>query len=303
MSTLKTRNSELLMSISIIGGIFIDVKAWPDHEIKWRDSNAGKISYSAGGVARNIAENIGRLGVPCKLFGFVGDDVLGQKVLADTARGGVGLSHVRKSEDTSTGTSMIQLDKSGDLMCCTTDMGATAMIDPEYIEQEGKHIFDARMIIVDTEIDQYVLQLILSKANKTGIPVLIEPVSGEKSGKVAALEGNLSYFTPNEIEYQCFLQNKNSDSLQIQHVLKTCGAHGVWWQAQGHSGIQMPVDPIDIIDATGAGDAFVAGFACARYLQQDMKAAIAFGQKLAALTLQSPLAVSKEINPSLLNHV
>jgi sugar/nucleoside kinase (ribokinase family) len=290
------------MSISIIGGIFIDVKAWPDHEIKWRDSNAGKISYTAGGVARNIAENIGRLGISCNLFGIVGDDVMGQKVLADTALGGVGVSHILKSKMAATGTSMIQLDEKGDLMCCTTDMGATASISKTYVENVWEYIEGSALIIVDTELKKEVLQLILDKANAEDIPVLIEPVSGEKSRKVAHLTGKLTYFTPNEVEYEAFEQEP-SKTIRIHHFLKTCGPDGVWWQGINQSGKQFPVTPIEIVDATGAGDAFVAGFACARYLQKNMETAIAFGHKLAALTLQSPLAVSEAINETLLQDV
>ncbi len=293
------------MPLAIIGGIFIDVKAWPDEAMKIRDSNGGKISYTAGGVARNIAENIGRLGVPVRLFGAVGEDAVGQKVWADTAGAGVDLAHVMRSREAATGTSMIQLDEKGDLWCCTTDMGATALIDENYIEKQWKNMLDSELIIADTELRPEVLQLLLEKANAAKIPVLIEPVSGEKSGKLASLRGELAFFTPNEVEYQQFEKAKaeTGNSLRIQHILKTCGEKGVFWKAEGEREKQFSVTKIEILDATGAGDAFVAGFACALYRKKSMEAAIAFGHKLAALTLQSPLAVSEAITSTLLQDV
>ena len=293
------------MSITIIGGIFMDVKAWPQQAMRWGDSNAGNIRFSAGGVARNIAENIGRLGLPIQLFGAVGADLMGQQLLHDTALAGVDTAHIMRSDAHATGCSMIQLDQKGELLCCTTDMGATALIDEIFIEKKWKDMQASRLIIADTELEARVLQLLVRKVNQAGIPLLIEPVSGEKSARVASLQGEVAFFTPNEVEFDAFekAQQAQPNPTRIQHLLKTCGAQGVWWQPHGLPGRQLPVREVSITDATGAGDAFAAGFASAIFLQKEMQAAITFGQKLAALTLQSPLAVSEAITPELLQDV
>ncbi|MEA4820923.1 MAG: PfkB family carbohydrate kinase, partial [Erysipelotrichales bacterium] len=50
------------MSIYVIGGANIDIQGTPFEKLKYKDSNPGIISYSFGGVARNVAENLARLG-------------------------------------------------------------------------------------------------------------------------------------------------------------------------------------------------------------------------------------------------
>ena len=62
------------MKIAIIGGINIDIEGAPYKEIKYHDSNPGKIRLSYGGVGRNIAENVARLGGDCAMISCVGSE-------------------------------------------------------------------------------------------------------------------------------------------------------------------------------------------------------------------------------------
>ncbi len=57
----------------VIGGANIDFVGIPDNKLIWHDKNPGKIKMSLGGVGRNIAENLAKLGVHTKLLALVGD--------------------------------------------------------------------------------------------------------------------------------------------------------------------------------------------------------------------------------------
>ena len=64
--------------IALLGGINMDVSVHAHHALRAGDSNAGRVQCSPGGVARNVAENLLRLGADARLLGVLGDDVFGQ---------------------------------------------------------------------------------------------------------------------------------------------------------------------------------------------------------------------------------
>ena len=66
--------------VTVIGGVNVDIVGFPNSPLVAQDSNPGTIRVSFGGVGRNIAENIVKLGVPTKLLSAIGDDVFGQQV-------------------------------------------------------------------------------------------------------------------------------------------------------------------------------------------------------------------------------
>ena len=83
------------MKIAIIGGINIDIEGAPFKEIKYHDSNPGKIRLSYGGVGRNIAENTARLGGDCAMISVVGDEPMSKGAVTYLHDLGVDVSHVR----------------------------------------------------------------------------------------------------------------------------------------------------------------------------------------------------------------
>ena len=64
--------------ITLLGGINMDVSVHTHGDALAGDSNPGRVLCSPGGVARNVAENLLRLGIDVHLLGVLGDDVFGQ---------------------------------------------------------------------------------------------------------------------------------------------------------------------------------------------------------------------------------
>ena len=64
--------------VALLGGINMDVSVHAHSALRNGDSNAGRVQCSPGGVARNVAENLLRLGLDARLLGVLGDDVFGQ---------------------------------------------------------------------------------------------------------------------------------------------------------------------------------------------------------------------------------
>ena len=67
--------------VSVIGGLNIDLQGSTDNPLVFNDSNPGEITMSAGGVGRNIAENIAKLNIHSKILSYVGNDALGSRTM------------------------------------------------------------------------------------------------------------------------------------------------------------------------------------------------------------------------------
>ena len=85
--------------------------------------------WPPGGVGRNIAENLARLGTRTHLVAAIGGDALGDQVLAATSAAGVHVEHVRRTAR-ATGTYTAVLDADGELVVAVADMAATDELGP-----------------------------------------------------------------------------------------------------------------------------------------------------------------------------
>ena len=83
--------------VLVIGGTLLDAKGIPEAGLEPGTSNPAKIRFSRGGTARNVAENLARLGAEVQLISAVGDDASGRLLLRQTAEAGVHLDHTSDS--------------------------------------------------------------------------------------------------------------------------------------------------------------------------------------------------------------
>ena len=90
--------------------------------IHLRDSNPGHISLSAGGVTRNVCENLARLGADVKLLSCVGDDTFGAFIRRSCEDAGIDASHLYAARGASSSMYLSILDADGDMLvgrgCC-----------------------------------------------------------------------------------------------------------------------------------------------------------------------------------------
>ena len=73
------------MSIVVIGCVFVDIKGYPSRTYIPGGRNAGKVRYVHGGVSRNIAEDLGNLGLDPVLLSLVDPNGTGEDVLTRLA--------------------------------------------------------------------------------------------------------------------------------------------------------------------------------------------------------------------------
>src|SRR4051794_4116472 len=280
--------------VVVVGGANVDVKARTAAPLVAATSNPGTVVRTPGGVGRNIAENLARLGSRVALVSTVGNDPDGDWLLQETALAGVDVEPVLRGGRT--GRYVAVLDDGGDLAVGVADMAAPDALLPEGLG--GDLLRSAALVVVDGNVPPTTIDAVLVVGASAGVRVVIDPVSVAKARRIAALlrlERPVFAITPNEAE--------------LAALGSVAGLHGrgveVVWVRRGPAGsslstadelVELEATRVEPVDVTGAGDAMLAAFCHRVLVGDDLRAAARAGHTAAALTVASPHTVVPDLH-------
>ena len=182
--------------VVVVGGANVDVKARTANALVTGTSNPGTVVRTPGGVGRNVAENLARLGSRVvALVSTVGSDPDGDWLLEETAAAGVDVSPVLRGGRT--GRYVAVLDAGGELVVGVSDMAATDALGPDVLDHDL--LRSADLVVVDGNLPATTVDAVLA----LGVRVVIDPVSVAKARRISPLlSGNRPVYaiTPNEDE-------------------------------------------------------------------------------------------------------
>lgn len=292
--------------ILCIGGSNVDRKIQVLNPLQYGTSNPAESSQSCGGVARNIAENLGRLGTDVALLTIVGKDNEGEWLLNST-RSYVDISPSQVSAEMATGTYTAVLDTNGEMALALADMSIYDTVNAEFVEKKWGHAAAAGMVVMDTNYPADVLSQIITRCHEESIPLCITPVSAPKISKLPANLHGVTWLIANlgEAEALSGMEIKGEEDIYkaaerivdkgVERVVITQGDKGVMYYTKGESGI-LPSPKIDVVDVTGAGDSLVAGIMYAYLQGLGTEEACKIGMSCSLLTLQSNETVHPNLN-------
>jgi pseudouridine kinase len=297
---------EVKEKIVVAGGINLDIKGFSASRPVQGDSNPGRLVSVPGGVARNIAENLSRLGLETVLCGAAGRDMQGEYVLECCRAAGVDVSRVIRSEEHGTGTYLAILDEKGELALALSDMSAVESLRPDMMEGWLEALPDAALLVLDANLPSPVIARLVEEARACRVPVAADPVSISKCGRIAPFLESLDWLFPNLSEWET-LKVSFSDgtgTLPCACVI-SMGSDGVMIIPAGcpaDEALRIPAERVRVRDVGGAGDALAAGFCFALVSGGDAEAAARAGIAAASMTLESELTVCPDINPASLRN-
>ncbi len=295
-----------LPQVVVIGAATIDTKGRAEGPLVPATSNPGEIRVSAGGVGRNIAENLGRLGVPTLLLSAVGDDEAGRHILEVTAAGGVDVSQVIVSHSRSAAYLAV-LDEKGAMRLSIDDMAIIEEVTPRYIYDRRRFVRGARIVVMDANLSPPAIGSALRVATKAGVPVCVDPVSVALAPRLKDHLSYLSIITPNAQEAEVLSESPVRDrfeataaaqklvSLGVEVAIITLAEGGVCYatsQEKGH----IPAIDCEVADVTGAGDALTAGVVYGLVSDFPISEAVRLGVSAATLTLTSVDTVCPDLS-------
>ncbi|TMU84995.1 winged helix-turn-helix transcriptional regulator [Bacillus sp. BHET2] len=295
--------------ITCIGGANIDRKMQLKGNMIPETSNPARTEQTSGGVARNIAENLGRLGRDANLVTVVGEDTGGSWLLAQT-KSFANISGSQRLLNENTGTYSAILDKKGEMMFALADMDIYESVDIDFIEKRWSLISSSEMVILDTNFPDYVLKYIIRRCHTEGIPLTVIPVSEPKVKKLpTSLEG-VTWFICNKGEAEVYLDMKietegdyfkAAKALTLkgaERVVITRGDQGLIYYTTYKEARAVLPPKVDVEDVTGAGDALVAGILFGYLKGSDTDGACRIGVVCSSITLQSKYTVAPTLNKS-----
>lgn len=299
--------------IIAIGGANVDRKFAIDKDVQLGTSNPVTVSESIGGVARNIAENLGRLGNQVSLLTTLGDDHDGQ-LLENSSKAFINFDLVEKLQNEKTGSYTAVLDNKGELVIAMANMSIYEKLLPGVLEKHEATLQKASCIIIDLNCPAETVQYTKELAKKRDIPFVIVPVSSPKMFHMPADLIGVSYFICNRDEAETYLQVKLENMEHYEEAVRqliqkgaktvvlTLGEHGVI--AGNAEKIQYfkAVQTTDIVDVTGAGDAFVSAFLHGVINNEELDVAVHLGLVNASKTLQSDKTVRTDLTNDTLNN-
>lgn len=303
----------------ILGGMVMDFRGRPKNKLQLYTSNPGLLHQTPGGVGRNIAENLARLGLEPLLISAVGRDLTGDSLLLAARNLGLATEGILQLAGEDTAIYLAVIDEHGDLHTAIAGMEIFEQLTPERIAPFTEEIVRAPLVIVDTNLPLATLCMVAELCKANQVPLLVEPVSVEKSQKIVELLGKVSYISPNldellalttravKIDSNAVLELREIENAArelvakgVQNVLVTLGKDGVL--LANAAGISLfPALPAKAVDVTGAGDAFVAGFAYGVMQGFAIEAAVNAGLTTAKLTVEAAETVCTYLSSTLLN--
>jgi pseudouridine kinase len=299
-------------SVLCIGAANLDRKLRTVDPLRLGTSNPATATETFGGVARNIAENLARLGTPCALLTALGEDSAGRSLQAHARHCGIDMSATPMLPGAATGTYTAVLDANGEMAVALADMALYEQMTPAFMASRQAQRHAAALVIADLNLPHDTVALLLAEARRDGIPLAIVAVSQPKMARLprdlaglrllilnrGELETRAGRALPTEAAVRDACRAVQAEG--ARDVIVTCGAAGVYHTA-GTDLQWLPAHEVDVVDVTGAGDAFSAA-ACWTLAQgeEDLALACARGLRAAALTVQSPHTVSPALTADLL---
>lgn len=281
--------------IVVIGGTNIDIKAKVTAPNRLGTSNPGIVTTTAGGVGRNIAHNLARLGANVALLSIVGRDAHGDAVLAQTKAAGVDVSRIQRSA-TSTGSYVAYLDHDGELVTALNDMRCMEELTPDVVERHAGLLAEARIVVADCNLPQDTLNLVTRLA---GAKLVIEPVSVPKSRKLLETlnVGPVFLASPNFDQIEVLAGSRDIEKAfafmhakGLRNVVIHAGPEGAFVSDGTDIDHVEAQPPAHIVDVTGAGDAAVAGLVFGLLHGEPLATAAARGQRLAGQVIATPVS-------------
>ena len=242
------------MKIIVIGSINVDYIGTTKYELMLGESHPGSVSIQAGGVARNIVENLARVKEDVTFVTAVGNDFYGQKYKSDLEELGVKIIMPEKTEQYNSSIYLAINDKEGQMVYSVVNTDIVSLINKEYISTIIDTINTFDYVLIDTNLDSDTIDYLFERVNK---PIICDAVSTIKADKLRNHLDKIYILKVNENEYS-HLKSDLNENIPTNLII-TNGSKPVIYITKTFTKQYQPKHKEDIKSTTGAGDSFVAG--------------------------------------------
>ncbi|CAB4552865.1 MAG: hypothetical protein F2855_03080 [Actinobacteria bacterium] len=285
----------MTINVLCIGDVMLDVIARitvAPQKINYGSDTASRISTSSGGAAGNVAAWLTRTDARSTIVSHVGDDPAGSAIVAEFDALGVSHGNLVIPGETS-GVVVVLVDSSGE-RTMFPDKGANSRLTAADLPDLSafQAVYISGYALLNPLARDGVLAMI-EKIKADGLPIYFDPASVGSMKDVTDKELH-TWFAMMDV---LFLNEEESiyltGSVDIERALDYLldfsqvvvikrGSAGAIAKSRGFDSISLPAVATSVIDTTGAGDSFAAGFIASFSKNHDLTAALQAGGELAA---------------------
>jgi len=290
---------------TVIGGANMDLCGRSESGLIAGDSNPGSLTSSAGGVGRNIAENLSRLGSTVQFIGALGDDLWGEQLKKACREAGVNVDHSLTITGATSSSYLSIHGPDGEMQLALNDMALLESLNAAQLSQRDGVISRSTLLIVDANLSINALEYLFHVHGDSTI--LVDPVSSVKASKLVPFLNKIHTLKPNKLEAELLsgitietdsdlprvaeaLHNKG-----VKQLLISLGSEGAYSSAHG-KGRFIPASAVQVNNVTGAGDALMAGLAHGQLKHWDWDKTVDFALGAARLALTAENTINSTIS-------
>ena len=283
--------------VCVIGGANVDIHGAAYQPLRLRDSNPGSVHVSPGGVARNVAENLARLGVDCLLVTAVGKDPHGEMLLAHGREAGIDMRYVQELDAAPTSTYLAVLDRCGDMQVAVADMDIMDQLTATRLQPLRNAIGQSSLLVIDSNLSDDALAWVVNAFPDHVI--FADTVSTAKAMRLKPYLGTLHTLKTNPAEAEAltgFDARSRADldrmadwihAQGVQQLFLTRSEKGLFYSTADERGhVVLEREGNGVTSTTGAGDAFLAALVYARLQDWPIEGTLQFAGAAAQLTVE-----------------
>lgn len=276
-----------MMKLAVVGSINMDMTVTAERiPHKGETLRGDSISYIPGGKGANQAVAMARLGAEVEMFGCVGDDSNGERLLQNLRDAGVGTGQVKVTKEAPTGIAMITVAENDNTIVVVP--GANGKVDRAYVDEVKSALKMCDMVVLQHEIPLDTVHYVAEFCAEENIQVVLNPAPAAEV-PMDIIE-KVTYLTPNEHEaVLIFGEGHEAEELLKKYPEKliiTQGSRGVSACLKSGEVISVPARPAKVADTTGAGDTLNGAFAVRRAAGDDLESALLYANTAASLSTE-----------------
>ena len=281
--------------IAVIGSNMVDLVTYVDRmPARGETLAAPRFEMGPGGKGANQAVAATRLGSGVLMVSKVGDDVFGRNTIANFQAQGIDAHHVGIVPGVSSGVAPIFVEPSGENSILIIK-GANDHLLPADVDAAADDLRGCALILLQLEIPLATVYHAITWAARHRIPVVLNPAPATPELDLTKLR-DVAFLTPNRGELALLTGLPTETLPQIGTAARKLLAAGIRSviATLGHDGVllvtpdgarHVPSVPVTPVDTTGAGDAFIGGFAHFYTRGGDVMAALHWAVRYAALSV------------------
>jgi ribokinase len=250
--------------VIVVGSVNVDlVMRVPRLPRPGETVTGGVFATRPGGKGGNAASAAARLGAATWLVGFTGQDDLGSEAREALVDAGVDLEHLHGTDEAATGVAHVLVDDAGENAIAVAP-GANAVLRPRHVEDAVRALARrGAVVLANLEAPLAAVEAAAATARAAGARFVLDPAPARDLPQelIAACD----VLTPNEGEAAALGHGPPDELLALGAgaVVVTEGPRGCTLYRAGEPPHEQPAFAVDVVDTTGAGDAFAGALAWA----------------------------------------